>query len=218
MSTEIPVITIDGPAAVGKGTVAGLVARELGFTHFNSGQMYRLVGWRAKQAGASLTDSIAVQKASRELLSDPDALDEALVNPALGDAAAADAGSAIALLPEVRTALLEPQRRMRKLPGLVAEGRDMGSIIFPDATLKVFIDASYEVRKQRALQRATDLQNDTISNCINLFKVRDKRDRQRDIAPIIPAAKAHVIDTDDLTVKATVAQIVELYRNAAKQG
>ena len=217
MSNEVPVISIDGPVAVGKGSVSRLVAAKLGFTHLNSGLLYRLVGWRALQAGADLSDPAVVLNAVGDVLASQRALQMALREPALTSDAAGDAGSAVALLPEVRAALLAPQRCMRQPPGVVAEGRDMGSIVFVDATLKVFLDASCAVREQRAVRRAALLQNDTITDSVGLFRVRDKRDRQRRIAPVQPAAGAHRICTDSLTVDETVTRIVELYRQIVRE-
>ena len=208
-----PVITIDGPAAVGKGTVARALAAQLGFAHLDSGRMYRCVGRAALAAGVDLANEAAVLDAAQPLLADPALFASQLAEADLNDEHIGAAASAVAVLPGVRAALLKPQRRWDTGAGLVADGRDMGTIIFPDAILKVFLVASLAQREQRLRQRvAVDGDDSKIQSSLDAFRQRDTRDLGREIAQVVPAADAVVCATDDLSVVQTVAQVVELYR------
>jgi cytidylate kinase len=212
MDTLAPVITIDGPAAVGKGTVARVVAAQLGFTHLDSGRFYRVIGSAALAACASLEDAAAALAAAEPLLKDQATLRAALADPQIGDERVGIAASAVARLPEVRKALMEPLRAQRRLPGLVADGRDMGTLVFPDAQLKVFLDASLAERERRAAMRADATQGAKMKSSLSDFRARNESDSNRCIAPIAPAADAQVIHTDALDADAVAREVVALFR------
>jgi len=215
-----PVIAVDGPAASGKGTVAAGVARALGFHLLDSGVLYRLVALKAARAGIPLADDAALAAAAaaldvefaggRVLLGGADATE------AIRSEAVSAAASQVATAPGVRTALLGRQQAFRRAPGLVADGRDMGTVVFPDATLKVFVTASPE---QRALRRHKQLIEKGISvNIDSLLRdilERDARDAGRAAAPLKPAADAVILDTTHLTIDAAVAFVLERFRAAA---
>jgi 3-phosphoshikimate 1-carboxyvinyltransferase len=201
---DVPVIAIDGPAASGKGTVAELVARELGFRTLDSGAMYRLGALAAMRAGVSLDDEPAVaaiaqgllvEFAGQRILLDGDDVTDAIRTEDVSAAA-----SRIAALPALRDALLWRQRAFRAAPGLVAEGRDMGSVVFPDAKLKVFVTASVETR---ALRRYKQLigkgMNASLPALSQEIAERDARDSERAVAPLAQPQGALPIDTTELT-------------------
>lgn len=218
-ATDIPVIAIDGPSASGKGTVARLVARQLGFHFLDSGALYRLVALAASRQGASLDDAAALARVAAELdvrFGDEDVwLGESLVSDEIRSEAVATGASRVAALPGVRAALLQRQRAFRRPPGLVADGRDMGSTVFPDAVLKIFLTASPE---ERARRRYKQLMGKGM--CANLFdilqdmKQRDVRDSGRSVAPLQMCADASLLDTTALTIAEAVSEVVARYREA----
>lgn len=217
MGKRPPVIAIDGPAAVGKGTVAREVARQLGFVHLDSGRFYRAVGHRALAAGADLGDPAAVLAAARPLR-ERAVLAALLASSALDSEEVGAAASIVATMPEVRAALLESQRAVGEVRGVVADGRDMAAVVFPDAILKVFLDASEQVREGRMLKRARANAADgsKMESYLAQFKERNQRDATRSLAPVVPAEGAHVITTDALSVAEVVAKVVGLYERNLK--
>ena len=213
------VIAIDGPAASGKGTVALGVADALRFHYLDSGSLYRLVGMAALQDGISLDDERGVAGVASAL----DATFEggrirlrgADVSEGLRSEAAGSAASRVAVFPAVRTALLSRQRAFRRPPGLVAEGRDMGTVVFPDAALKIYVTASPEARARRRYNQLIEKGNSvTIEGLLRDIRERDARDSARAVAPLRVAADAIVLDTTDLTVDESVAFVLEKYRAA----
>jgi len=217
---SVPVIAVDGPTASGKGTVAQRVAARLGFAYLDSGALYRLVALAALDAQVDLGDGERLAALARGLalrfaggriyLSDVD-VSERLRAEAVGNAA-----SAVAVFPAVRAALLERQRACRQPPGLVADGRDMGTVIFPDAGLKIFLTASAEMRAER--RRKQLMEKGFPANITTLLRdlqERDARDAARSAAPLAAAADAVVIDSSELTIDAVVDQILDL---AARRG
>lgn len=216
MST-VPVIAIDGPSASGKGTVAERVARELGFHYLDSGALYRLVALQAERAGVAVDDETRLA----QLASDLDVCfgngQIVLAGEAVDQAIRAEnisvAASRVAALPAVREALLGRQRRFRQPPGLVADGRDIGSVIFPDAALKVFLTASVETR---ALRRYKQLMDKGIAASIHTLsrdlRERDARDAARPVAPLRQVPDAQLLDTTDMTIDEAVAQVLCWYR------
>lgn len=221
---SVPVIAIDGPAGAGKGTAAQALARRLGWQYLDSGVFYRAAALVALRAGLALDDAAAladavarlrvVQRlgpAGLEVRLDGEDVSTALRNEAVGTAA-----SRIAAQPGVRRVLLDGQRACRCPPGLVAEGRDMGSTVFPDAELKIFLTASAAARAQRRLHQLSKQGVDaTLPRIREDIEARDARDRARQASPLRPAADAVVIDNTDLTASQVLEQILAL---AAQRG
>jgi cytidylate kinase len=217
---SIPVITIDGPTASGKGTVASRVADALGFAFLDSGALYRLTALSALESGMSLEDELSVANAAkalkvafdgeRILLSGREVQDE-IRQERVGNSA-----SKIAALPAVRAALVELQHGFRRAPGLVADGRDMGTVIFPDAPLKVFLTASVEARADRRYKQLIDKGFPAnMAALLQDLKERDARDTQRAAAPLKPAQGAHLLDTSNMTIEQAVDQVLGWYRQIA---
>jgi cytidylate kinase len=213
-----PVIAIDGPSASGKGTVAAGVAAALGFHYLDSGALYRLVGYQALRDRVSLADEAALAgiAASLDVLFDDGkiALEGIDVADAIRSEAAGSAASQVAVLPRVRAALLGRQRAFRRPPGLVADGRDMGTVVFPDAALKIFLTASAE---ERARRRHKQLNEKGISANIDLLwreiELRDQRDTDRAAAPLRPAQDAVLLDTSALSIQASVDAVLTHWRS-----
>ncbi len=216
----IPVITIDGPTASGKGTVASRVAEALGFYYLDSGALYRLCAYKALKESVDLLDENTVSQLAAALeprfengriLLDGEDVTDKIRAEAVGVAA-----SKVAALMPVRGALLDVQKRARREPGLVADGRDMGTVIFPDAPLKVFLTASAQAR---ALRRFNQLKEKGIVANIDTLtrdlEERDRRDMQRAVSPLAPAKDAKILDSSELTIEATVAQVLQWYKELA---
>ena len=215
-NSNIPVITIDGPTASGKGTVAHKVADVLGFHFLDSGSLYRLTALSALRRGVDLRDEHAIAKlaehlpvsfAGGEILLANENVSQAIRAEEVGNMA-----SKIAALPTVRQALYGLQLGFRRAPGLVADGRDMGSVIFPHARLKVFLTASVEARAQRRYKQLIDKGfSANMEDLLSDLRARDERDTQRTIAPLVAAEGAHILDTSDMTADEAVAQVLKWY-------
>ena len=204
-------IAIDGPSASGKGTVAQRVAAALGFHYLESGALYRLValsGGRDEETLVKVARGLEASfQGERILLSGQDVTDRARSEECSRRA------SEIAPLAAVRAALLERQRAFRKLPGLVADGRDMGTVVFPDAVLKVFLTARSEVRARRRVKQLIDKGiHANLAALSRGLEERDARDAARSVAPLVPAPDAVQLDTSDLEIDAVVARILGWYR------
>ena len=217
---SIPVITIDGPTASGKGTVASRVAETLGFAFLDSGALYRLTALSALEAGLALSDepSLAAMAKGLDVRFEGERilLGGREVQDAIRQEAVGNAASKIAALPAVRAALVELQHRFRQAPGLVADGRDMGTVIFPDAQLKVFLTASVEARADRRYKQL--IEKGFPANMAALLqdlKERDARDTQRAVAPLKPAEGAQLLDTSGMTIAQAVAQVLDWWSGAA---
>jgi len=212
--SRAPVIAIDGPTASGKGTVAQRVAQALGWHYLDSGALYRLVGLRVLDAGIDPDDAVAVAATARQL--EPRFADGRIE---LGGGDVTDQirreevgvmASRIAVHPQLRTALLDLQRGFRRLPGLVADGRDMGTVVFPDARLKVFLTASTEARAGRRHKQLSDKGfSSSIAALLQDLKARDERDSSRSASPLKPAEDARCLDSSDLTIDQVVTQILD---------
>ena len=212
-----PVIAVDGPAASGKGTIAQGVARALGFHYLDSGSLYRLVALKALQAGIPLEDGPRLAQAAAGMttafVGDRIELDRVDVTTAIRSPAISAAASQVAVFPEVRRALLARQRAFRRPPGLVADGRDMGTVVFPDALLKVYVTASAEERARRRYKQLIEKGNPgTIAGLLREIRERDARDSARAAAPLRTAADAIVLDTTDMSIDASIAFVAEQFR------
>ena len=215
-NSNVPVITIDGPTASGKGTVASRVADRLGFHLLDSGALYRLTALQALRGALPLSDEAGIAKLAQQLparfrddviyLADED------VSHAIRAEEVGNMASKIAALPSVRQALFDLQLGFRQAPGLVADGRDMGTVIFPTAKLKVFLTASAEARARRRYKQLIDKgfsanMNDLLAD----LRARDERDTGRAVAPLVAAADAHILDTSAMGVDQAVEQVLAWY-------
>lgn len=214
----VPVIAIDGPSASGKGTVAQLVGAQLGFHYLDSGALYRLLALAAQQNGVALDaeNQLADLAARMEIrFEGTDSwLDGELVNDELRSEQSAIAASRVATLPAVRAALLDKQHAFRRAPGLVADGRDMASVVFPDAALKIFLIASAEVRAERRYKQLMDKGiGASIVELLENIRARDERDSQRSVAPLQQMPGASLLDTTDLTIEQAVQEVLARYRS-----
>lgn len=214
----VPVITIDGPTASGKGTVAHRVAKALGWAVLDSGAMYRVTALAALKRTISADDEAAVATAAQTLdvrFQGPHVYLEGIdVGHEIRLEHVGNYASRIAGYPAVRQALLERQRAFRVAPGLVADGRDMGTVVFPDASLKVFLVADVTARAQRRCKQL--IEKGIPANLEDLLcnmRERDARDMQRVIAPLVAAADAHVLDSSNLTIEQTVQAVLNLWKN-----
>ncbi|MES2931902.1 MAG: (d)CMP kinase [Pseudomonadota bacterium] len=207
--SHIPVITIDGPTASGKGTVAHKIANRLGFHYLDSGALYRLVALSALRKGIDLTDEHALAKLAAALPCSFDGehvlLAHENVSAAIRAEEVGNTASKIAALTAVRQALYGLQLRFRKAPGLVADGRDMGTVIFPHAQLKVFMTASAEARAQRRYKQLIDKGfSASMHDLLEDLTERDARDANRSVSPLKPAEDAIVLDTSVITADQAV--------------
>lgn len=218
----IPVITIDGPTASGKGTVAQRVAAKLGFHYLDSGALYRLTALSAIRHQTALNDEHALAKLAEKLPcrfnGDQVWLANDNVTAAIRAEEVGNLASKIAALPTVRHALYSLQLSFRVPPGLVADGRDMGTVIFPTAPLKIFLTASPEARAERRYKQL--IEKGFSANMQDLLKdlrERDARDSNRAVAPLKPAEGAYLLDTSDLTVEQAVDQVISWYAAVKKR-
>lgn len=221
MATPPPVIAIDGPSASGKGTVAQGVAKALGFNYLNSGALYRTVAHAALEVAADLENESRISGIAMNLNAkfsgEHVVLDGQDVTNSLVSDNVTDAASRIAALPKVRAALMERQRAFRQPPGLVADGRDMGSVVFPDAVLKIFLTATPEERAARRYKQLMEKgMGATMAALLKEIRERDQRDIQRATAPLKKSVDAVLIDTTKQSAAEAVAQVLALYKQASK--
>lgn len=212
----VRIITIDGPTASGKGTIASEVARKLGFHYLDSGALFRLAALSCLTQKVDLTDEAACSGVTRQMrpcfkdgkvfLGDKD------VTNAIREEAVGLAASRVATMASVRTAILDLERDFCRAPGLVADGRDMGTVVFPNACLKVFLTAGAQVRAQRRYKQL--IQRGISANLADLardLQERDKRDRERAVSPTRPAPDARLLDSSDQTIEQTVRCVLDWY-------
>jgi CMP/dCMP kinase len=223
MAVGVPVVTIDGPSGAGKGTISRAVAVRLGWHLLDSGALYRLAGLAAARAGVDMTDEDAVARAAGAMdvrFGAADGREQVLlagedVTAQLRTESCGEAASKVAAMPAVRRALLDRQRAFAAPPGLVADGRDMGTGVFPDALLKVFLTASAE---ERAMRRYKQLKGKGISVSLRDLSwdisQRDERDANRAVAPLLPAKDARVLDSTHLTPEEVTDRILKWLREA----
>ena len=214
---SIPVITIDGPSGAGKGTIAQQLAKRLGYRLLDSGAVYRAAAVHALRSGADLEDETSVMLAMDALEarfeSSPSGIQVFLadldITAELRSETTAAAASRVAVMPRVRESLLDEQRSFRTAPGLVADGRDMGTVVFPDATLKVFLSASVEVRAERRAKQLKDKGIETtMPGLLQEIEARDRRDSTRAHSPLKAAEGALVIDSSNLTISDVLNEII----------
>lgn len=213
---DAPVIAIDGPSASGKGTVAAMVAKALGFHYLDSGAIYRALAHAALSKGVPLDDEAALIRLAQtielcfdngEVYVDGVAVDEHLRSEETGRAA-----SCIAVLPRLRAALLELQRAFRRPPGLVTDGRDMGSVVFPDARLKVFLTASVEERARRRYNQLIEKGlHANLQKILQDLRERDARDAARRTAPLQKTVDAMLLDTTGMTIEEAVQTVLSWF-------
>lgn len=212
----VPVIAIDGPSASGKGTVAQLVAQKLGYHYLDSGALYRIVALAGKKLGIAWSDETALAKMAGNLEirfeNSEIYLDGEIITGDVRTEEMSRGASEVAVHPEVRRALTNLQRSFRKAPGLVADGRDMGSVIFPDAATKIFLTASAEIRAQRRYKQLMEKGNNAnLDDILKDLKMRDARDRERKVAPLQQCEDAELLDTDYLTIEQAVQKALEIH-------
>jgi len=222
-AADIPVIAIDGPSASGKGTVAERVARALGFHFLDSGALYRLTALSAMKHGVALDDEAAVAALAAALpatFHDGAVwLAEENVTDTIRAEAVGEGASKVAALPAVRAALIDRQRAYRQAPGLVADGRDMGTVVFPDAVAKVFLTASAEARAERRYKQLIEKGNSAnLPALVADMQARDARDMARAVAPLKPAADAQLLDTTHLDIESAVQAVLAHYTLCRARG
>ncbi len=219
-SDTIPVIAIDGPSASGKGTVAQLVANKLGLHYLDSGALYRIVALAAQQQKINWEDAEALGVLAKTLnirFKESDIyLNDSLITELVRTEEIGRGASEVAIHPQVRAALLDLQRDFRKLPGLVADGRDMASVVFTDAKLKIFLTASVEVRAERRYKQLKNKGlNADYDNILADLQQRDLRDSARSASPLIQMPTALLLDTTQRDIQQAVDFVLTAYKNFA---
>lgn len=219
-STITPIITIDGPTASGKGTVAQLVAESLNFHYLDSGALYRLVALSALRNNLALDDEIAIAGIASQLpcrfVGEQIFLGEEDVSNAIRSEEISRSSSKVAVLPQVRKALFQFQKDFAKEPGLVADGRDMGTVVFPNATVKIFLTASIPARAERRFKQLISKGfSANMEDLLQDLTDRDERDKNRLAAPLKPAPGAYLLDTSELTIQQAVSEVLQQYAAAA---
>ncbi|MDI1230732.1 MAG: (d)CMP kinase [Methylobacter sp.] len=217
---NIPVLTIDGPSGAGKGTVSRAVAKKMGWNYLDSGSIYRSLAVAALKQHVDLENEVAIVNIAQAMVLEFDCGDELVVRldgeditAQLGSEITGNAASIVAALPEVRNVLLQKQKDFKRLPGLVADGRDMGTVVFPDAENKVFLTASAAERAKRRYKQLIEKGIDAnLARITNEIEERDRRDMERKAAPLAMASDALYIDSSDMTLEAVIEEVLNLIR------
>lgn len=217
MNNSFPVIAIDGPSASGKGTVAQLVAEKLGFHYLDSGALYRIVALAAKQKNIAWDNADALGEMAKKLqiqfIEDEIFLGNKPIAALVRSEEISRGASEVAIHPQVRSALFDLQQSFRKRPGLVADGRDMGSVVFTDATLKIFLTANVEVRAERRYkQPISDKLPTTYAKVLLELQARDYRDSQRRASPLVQTPDAVLLDTSYRSINDAVEFVLREYK------
>lgn len=214
LTSHIPVIAIDGPSASGKGTVAQRVAEQLGYHYLDSGALYRLVAlaaknvnisWQNAKALATLITELDIRFEAEKILLNGRDVSDAVRSEEMGKGA-----SEVAVHPEVRTALMDLQHSFRKMPGLVADGRDMATVVFPDAATKIYLTASAEVRAERRYKQLIEKgKHANLQDILQDLQQRDARDSQRSTAPLQQCQDAKLLETSQMSIEEAVRFVLE---------
>jgi len=225
----VPVLALDGPSGSGKGTVGQILAQQLGWHFLDSGALYRTLGVAAERARVDLEDKPGLARLARDMnlrfvpRSSGDTVDVVLdgvdVGGRLRTEESGRRASILAAIPEVRQALLQKQHSFRQPPGLVADGRDMGSTVFPDAILKIYLTASPEVRAERRYKQLKEKGFDAnLQRLLDEIRERDARDAGREASPLKPAENAYILDTSQLDISGVVERIYGLLQERQRPG
>jgi len=214
----IPVLTIDGPSGAGKGTVSRLVSKKLGWHYLDSGSIYRSLAIAIQRESVHVSDVDTIVEVASAMTLEFDCGDELIVKlngenitSQLGLESTGSIASQIAAYPAIRGVLLKKQQDFKQLPGLVADGRDMGTVVFPEAEYKVFLTASAEKRAARRYKQLIEKEIDAnIDEITSEIEARDRRDRERETAPLAMAANALYIDSSDLTIDQVIEEVINL--------
>ncbi|MDD4907064.1 MAG: (d)CMP kinase [Methylobacter tundripaludum] len=216
----VPVLTIDGPSGAGKGTVSRAVAKRLGWNYLDSGSIYRSLAIAVLKQAVDLKDEAAIVNVAQTMALEFDCNDELVVRldgeditAQLGLESTGNTASIVAALPEVRHVLLQKQKDFKQSPGLVADGRDMGTVVFPEAENKVFLTASATERAKRRYKQLIEKGNDAnLAQITNEIEERDRRDMERKTAPLAMANDALYIDSSDMTLESVIEEVLNLIR------
>ncbi len=217
---KIPVLAIDGPSGAGKGTVSRAIAKKLGWHYLDSGSIYRSLAIAVLRDGIDVSDVDAVTRAAQAMSLEFDCGDELTVildgrdiTPQLASETTGNTASIVAAYPQVRAVLLQKQKDFQRLPGLVADGRDMGTVVFPEANYKVYLTASAEERAKRRYKQLIEKGiNANLDQITSEIEERDRRDRERKTAPLAMAEDALFLDSSDLTIEQVIEAIMNLVR------